>query len=157
MDTLDSSPKISPFLWFENNAEDAVDFYLSVFRNSRRIAKQIREVDDPSGPKGSVLTVSFELEGQRFTALNGGPYQKFSDAISFVVRCESQQEIDEYWAKLAAGGTEIQCGWLRDKYGLCWQVIPAQLGELLKNPKAMQAMMQMKKLDIAALERAAQA
>jgi len=113
-------------------------------------------IDDPSGPKGSVLTVSFELEGQRFTALNGGPYQKFSDAISFVVRCESQQEIDEYWAKLAAGGTEIQCGWLRDKYGLCWQVIPAQLGELLKNPKAMEAMMQMKKLDIAALERASQ-
>jgi predicted 3-demethylubiquinone-9 3-methyltransferase (glyoxalase superfamily) len=128
-----------------------------VFRNSRRIAEQRRVVDDPSGPKGSVLTVSFELEGQRFTALNGGPFQKFSDAISFVVRCESQQEIDEYWARLTDGGHEIQCGWLRDKYGLCWQIVPAQLGDLLKNPKAMQAMMPMKKLDIAVLERAAQA
>jgi len=157
MSALDGSPKISPFLWFENNAEEAVDFYLRVFRNSRRIAEQRRVVDDPSGPKGSVLTVSFELEGQRFTALNGGPFQKFSDAISFVVRCESQQEIDEYWARLTDGGHEIQCGWLRDKYGLCWQIVPAQLGDLLKNPKAMQAMMPMKKLDIAVLERAAQA
>ena len=157
MSALDGYPKISPFLWFENNAEEAVDFYLRVFRNSRRIAEQRRVVDDPSGPKGSVLTVSFELEGQRFTALNGGPFQKFSDAISFVVRCESQQEIDEYWARLTDGGHEIQCGWLRDKYGLCWQIVPAQLGDLLKNPKAMQAMMPMKKLDIAVLERAAQA
>jgi len=156
MGALDNYSKITPFLWFETNAEEAVDFYLSVFRNSRLIAKQIREVDDPSGPKGSVLTVSFELEGQRFTALNGGPFQKFSDAISFVVRCDSQQEIDEYWSKLTDGGHEIQCGWLRDKYGLCWQIVPAQLGELLKNPHAMLAMMQMKKLDIGALERAAQ-
>jgi predicted 3-demethylubiquinone-9 3-methyltransferase (glyoxalase superfamily) len=154
MSTFENYPKITPFLWFESNAEEAVDFYLSVFRNSRRTGEQRRAVDDPSGPKGTVLTISFELEGQKFTALNGGPFQKFSDAVSFVIRCDSQQEIDEYWAKLTAGGSEIQCGWLRDKYGLCWQVVPARIGELLNNSKAMQAMMQMKKLDIAALERA---
>lgn len=156
MSALENIPKISPFLWFESNAEDAVDFYVSVFRNSRRIGEQRRAVDDPSGPKGTVLTISFELEGQRFTALNGGPFQKFSDAVSFVVRCDTQEEIEDYWAKLTAGGSEIQCGWLRDKFGLCWQVVPGHLGDLLKNPKAMQAMMQMKKLDIATLERAAQ-
>jgi len=156
MSALEDIPRISPFLWFESNVEDAVDFYLSVFRNSRRIGEQRRAVDDPSGPKGTVLTISFELEGQRFTALNGGPFQKFSDAVSFVIRCDTQQEIDDYWAKLTAGGSEIQCGWLRDRFGLCWQVVPARLGDLLKNPKAMQAMMQMKKLDIATLERAAQ-
>ena len=148
--------KITPFLWFDSNAEEAVEFYFSVFRNSRRIGEQRRTIDDPSGRKGTVLTISFELEGQKFTALNGGPFQKFSDAVSFVIRCDTQQEIDDYWAKLAAGGSEIQCGWLRDKFGLCWQVVPARLGDLLKNPKAMQAMMQMKKLDIATLERAAQ-
>jgi predicted 3-demethylubiquinone-9 3-methyltransferase (glyoxalase superfamily) len=156
MSAIEDFPKVSPFLWFESKAEEAVDFYLSVFRNSRRIGEQRRAIDDPSGPKGTVLTVSFELEGQRFTALNGGPFQKFTDAISFVIRCESQQEIDEYWTKLSAGGTEIQCGWLRDKYGLCWQVVPARLTDLLKSAKAMEAMMRMKKLDIAELERAAQ-
>ena len=156
MSAFDSIPKITPFLWFDANAEEAVDYYLSVFKNSRRIAEIRREIDDPSGSKGTVLTISFELEGQRFTALNGGPFSKFNEAVSFVVRCDSQQEIDEYWSKLTAGGSEIQCGWLRDKFGLCWQVVPSRLGELIKHPKAMQAMMQMKKLDIAALERAGQ-
>jgi predicted 3-demethylubiquinone-9 3-methyltransferase (glyoxalase superfamily) len=157
MSAFEGFPKIYPFLWFDANAEEAVDFYLSVFKNSRRIAESRREIDDPSGPKGTVLTISFELEGQKFTALNGGPFYKFNEAVSFVVNCDSQQEIDDYWSKLTAGGNEIQCGWLRDKFGLCWQVVPSRLGELLKHPKAMQAMMQMKKLNIAALEHAGQA
>ena len=106
-------------------------------------------------PKGSVLTVAFELDGQTFTAINGGPMYKFTEAISFVVRCDSQEEVDYYWSKLTAGGNEIQCGWLKDKYGLAWQIVPARLPELIKHPKAMQAMMKMKKLDIAKLERAA--
>ena len=156
MNTLKDLPKISPFLWFDSNADEAVEFYLSVFPNSRRIGEQRRTIDDPSGTKGTVLTISFELEGQRFTALNGGPFQKFSDAVSFLIRCDTQQEIDDYWAKLTAGGTEIQCGWLRDRFGLCWQVVPACLPDLLTSPKVMQAMMQMKKLDIATLERAGQ-
>ena len=116
----------------------------------------IREVDDPSGPKGTVLTMNFELEGLQFTALNGGPIHKFNEAVSFVIRCNDQSEIDYYWEKLTDGGSEIACGWLKDKFGLCWQVVPSRIGELLKHPKAMQAMMQMKKLDIAALERAGQ-
>jgi predicted 3-demethylubiquinone-9 3-methyltransferase (glyoxalase superfamily) len=112
--------------------------------------------DTPAVPKGGLLTVTFELEGQRFTALNGGPMFKFTEAISFVVRCESQQEVDEYWAKLTAdGGQESQCGWLKDKYGLSWQIVPAKLPELLQHPKAVQAMMKMKKIDLAELERAA--
>ena len=105
---------------------------------------------------GTVMTVGFELNGQTFTALNGGPVFKFNEAISFVVRCDTQQEVDDYWSKLTAGGTESQCGWLKDKFGLSWQIVPARLPELIKNPKAMQAMMKMKKLDIAELERAAQ-
>jgi predicted 3-demethylubiquinone-9 3-methyltransferase (glyoxalase superfamily) len=156
MSGFEGFPKITPFLWFDANAEEAVDFYLSVFKNSRRIAESRREIDDPSGPKGTVLTISFELEGQKLTALNGGPFYKFNEAVSFVVRCDSQQEIDDYWSKLTAGGSEIQCGWLRDRFGLCWQVVPSRLADLLKHPKAMQAMMQMKKLDIGALERAGQ-
>ena len=147
--------RIAPFLWFDSNAEEAVDFYLSIFKNSRRLGG-LRNTGDAPGPKGGVLTVSFELDGQRFTALNGGPLFKFTEAISFSVRCDSQQEIDYYWSKLTAGGTESQCGWLKDKFGLSWQVVPAHLGDLLKNSKAMQAMMKMKKFDIAELERAAQ-
>jgi predicted 3-demethylubiquinone-9 3-methyltransferase (glyoxalase superfamily) len=139
-----SYPRITPFLWFDSNAEEAVGFYLTVFKNSRRL-------DDASNP----MTISFELDGQTFTALNGGPYFKFNEAVSFVVRCDTQQEVDEYWSKLSAGGTESQCGWLKDKFGLSWQIVPAQLPDLIRNPKAMQAMMQMKKLDIAELERAA--
>lgn len=155
MSALEHFPRITPFLWFDSNAEEAVEFYLSVFKNSRRL-DEMRTVDDSSGPKGRVLTIAFELDGQRFTALNGGPMFKFNEAVSFVVRCDSQQEIDEYWSKLSAGGSEVQCGWLKDKFGLSWQVVPARISELLQHPKAMQALLQMKKLDIAELERAAQ-
>ena len=156
MSALEKFPRITPFLWFDSNAEEAVEFYLNVFKNSRRLSELRSSTDTPSGPKGSALTISFELDGLRFTALNGGPNYKFTEAISFVVRCDSQQEVDHYWSKLAAGGSEIQCGWLKDKFGLCWQIVPARLTELIKNPRAMQAMMRMKKLDIAELERAAQ-
>jgi predicted 3-demethylubiquinone-9 3-methyltransferase (glyoxalase superfamily) len=155
MSTFEDYPRITPFLWFDSNAEEAVEFYLSVFKNSRRLGEH-RTSEAGPGPAGSVLTISFELEGLRFTALNGGPYHKFNEAVSFVVRCDTQQEVDEYWSKLSAGGSEIQCGWLKDKFGLCWQIVPARLLELIKHPKAMQAMLNMKKLDISELERAAQ-
>jgi predicted 3-demethylubiquinone-9 3-methyltransferase (glyoxalase superfamily) len=155
MASFENYPRITPFLWFDSNAEEAVDFYLTVFKNSRRL-DELRAGEDSRIPKGKVLTVSFELEGQKFTAINGGPMYKFTEAISFVVRCDTQQEVDDYWSKLSAGGSEIQCGWLKDKFGLVWQIVPARLPELIKNPKAMQAMMQMKKIDIAELERAAQ-
>jgi predicted 3-demethylubiquinone-9 3-methyltransferase (glyoxalase superfamily) len=155
MTIFENYPRISPFLWFDSNAEEAVDFYLTVFKNSRRL-DELRTGEDSRIPKGGVLTVSFELEGQKFTAINGGPMYKFTEAISFVVRCDTQPEVDDYWSKLSAGGSEIQCGWLKDKFGLVWQIVPARLPELIKNPKAMQAMMQMKKIDIAELERAAQ-
>jgi predicted 3-demethylubiquinone-9 3-methyltransferase (glyoxalase superfamily) len=155
MSALQNFPRITPFLWFDSNAEEAVDFYLTVFRNSRRLG-EVRRVEDSHGPIGSTLTIAFELDGQRFTALNGGPYFKFTEAVSFVVRCDSQQELDDYWSKLSAGGSESQCGWLKDKFGLSWQIVPARLPELVKNPRAMQALLKMKKLDIAELERAAQ-
>lgn len=148
-------PRITPFLWFDSNAEEAVNFYLTVFKNSRRL-DEVRTAEESRTPKGSILTIAFELDGQKFTALNGGPIYKFTEAVSFVVRCDSQQDVDDYWAKLSAGGTEIQCGWLKDRFGLCWQIVPARLPDLIKHPKAMQAMMGMKKLDIAELERAAQ-
>jgi predicted 3-demethylubiquinone-9 3-methyltransferase (glyoxalase superfamily) len=148
-------PRITPFLWFDSNAEEAVEFYLSVFKNSRRL-DGLRRVEDSHGPKGSILTIAFELAGQTFTALNGGPMFKFTEAVSFVVQCDSQEEVDYYWSKLTAGGSESQCGWLKDKFGLSWQVVPARLPELLKQPKAVEAMLKMKKLDIAELERAAQ-
>jgi len=153
MSALGESSRITPFLWFDNNAEEAVAFYLRIFPNSRRIG-ELRNTGDAPGPKGGVLTVSFELDGLRFTALNGGPVFKFNEAVSFVVTCETQDEIDYYWSKLTAGGSEVQCGWLKDKFGLSWQIVPARIGELLKTSKAMQAMMKMKKLDIAELERA---
>jgi len=150
MGTLESYPRISPFLWFDSNAEEAVEFYLSVFKNSRRLGG-ITE-----NSKAKVLTIGFELDGQTFTALNGGPMFKFTEAVSFLVRCESQQEVDEYWSKLTAdGGSESMCGWLKDKFGLSWQIVPARLPELIKHPKAMQAMLKMKKIEIAELERAA--
>ena len=155
MSALQDFPRITPFLWFDSNAEEAVDFYLTVFKNSRRF-DELRTADDRRGPKGGILTIAFELDGQKFTAINGGPMFKFTEAVSFVVRCDSQQEIDDYWAKLSAGGSEVQCGWLKDKFGLSWQIVPARLPDLVKHPKAMQAMLQMKKLDIADLERAAQ-
>lgn len=156
MSAVERGSRITPFLWFETNAEEAVTFYLSVFKNSRQIGKLVREIDDPSGPKGTVLTIDFELDGLHFTALNGGPFHKFNESISFVVRCADQKEIDYYWEKLTEGGSEVACGWLKDKFGLSWQVVPANIPELVKPPKAMQAMMKMKKLDIAELERAGQ-
>jgi predicted 3-demethylubiquinone-9 3-methyltransferase (glyoxalase superfamily) len=154
MSAVETSSRISPFLWFDSNAEEAVDFYLSVFKNSRRIS-ELRNTGDAPGPKGGVIVVNFELDGLRFAALNGGTGFKFTEAISFAVRCDSQEEIDYYWDKLTAGGgSESQCGWLKDKFGLSWQIVPARIGELLKTSKAMQAMMGMKKLIIADLENA---
>jgi predicted 3-demethylubiquinone-9 3-methyltransferase (glyoxalase superfamily) len=155
MSNLQDSPRISPFLWFDANAEEAVDFYVSIFKNSRRL-EELRSPDENIGPKGKPLTIAFELDGQRFIAMNGGPNFKFTEAISLMVLCEDQAEIDYYWSKLTAGGgSEVQCGWLKDKFGLSWQVTPARFVELIKHPKAMQAMMGMKKLDIAELEQAA--
>lgn len=115
MSTFERFPRITPFLWFDSNAEEAVDFYLTVFKNSRRL-DELRSDVDTSVPKGQILTIAFELDGQRFTALNGGPAFKFTEAVSFVVRCDSQQEVDDYWSKLSAGGSESQCGWLKDKF-----------------------------------------
>jgi predicted 3-demethylubiquinone-9 3-methyltransferase (glyoxalase superfamily) len=146
--------KITPFLWFDGQAEEAMRFYVSIFRNSK-----VGSVNR-AGPNGPVITVSFQLEGQEFMALNGGPKYKFTEAISLFVSCETQQEVDELWEKLTAGGEEQPCGWLKDKYGLSWQIIPTALGRMLgdKDParaqRAMQAMLQMKKLDIGRLQRA---
>ncbi|MGH9412100.1 MAG: VOC family protein [Terriglobales bacterium] len=148
------SPQISPFLWFKDNAEAAVAFYLSIFPASKKLS-ELRNSGDAPGPRGGILTIDFELNGERFTALNGGPEYQFSPAVSFVVSCRTQQEIDYYWARLTDGGTEIQCGWLQDRFGLSWQVVPANIFELLRSSKAMQAMLQMKKMDIAVLEAAA--
>lgn len=151
--------KIKPFLWFNDNAEEAVNFYLSVFRNAKAGAV-MRYGEGGPGKPGSVMTMSFELEGMEFIALNGGPHYSFTAAISFVVNCDSQAEIDAYWAKLTEGGQEVQCGWVTDRFGLSWQVVPRNIAELLRGKddaggqRAMQAMMQMKKLDIAALKSA---
>lgn len=153
--------KISPFLWFDTQAEEAANFYVSIFKNSR-ITRIARYGDAGPGPKGSVMTVGFELEGQSFTALNGGPVFKLSEAISFVVDCETQAEIDHYWDKLLAGGQAQHCGWLKDKFGLSWQIVPRVLIELVSGPdqakagRAMQAMMGMVKFDIAKLKQAAE-
>jgi predicted 3-demethylubiquinone-9 3-methyltransferase (glyoxalase superfamily) len=154
MSALLDFPRVTPFLWFDSNAEEAVDFYLTVFKNSRCLDVLSNPADGPA-PKGAILTIAFELDGQKLTALNGGPHFKFTEAVSFVVRCDTQEEVDYYWSKLSEGGCEVQCGWLKDKFGLSWQIVPAILPDLIKNPKAMQAMLQMKKLDIAELERAA--
>jgi predicted 3-demethylubiquinone-9 3-methyltransferase (glyoxalase superfamily) len=151
-----NNPRITPFLWFDSNAEEAVDFYLSLFKNSRRLEVTHSPIDDPRAPKGKVMTISFELDGQRFIALNGGPLFKFNESVSFVVRCDSQQEIDDYWSKLTQGGKGGQCCWLKDKFGLSWQIVPVRMPELIQNSKAMEAMMKMTKPNIAELERAAQ-
>ncbi len=159
-----SGQKITPFLWFDHQAEEAARFYTSIFKNSRvgKIARYGSEGEKVSGrPAGSVMTVQFQLADQDFVALNGGPQFRFTEAISFVVNCRTQAEVDQYWKKLSAGGREVQCGWLRDKYGLCWQIVPTVLGELLSDPDAakahrvMQAMLKMVKLDIRKLKRAA--
>jgi predicted 3-demethylubiquinone-9 3-methyltransferase (glyoxalase superfamily) len=155
--------KIRPFLWFDTQAEEAVKFYTSTFKNSKigSTTRYDEEGAKVSGqPKGSVMTIEFELAGQEFTALNGGPLFKFTEAISFVVNCETQQEVDDFWEKLSAGGQKSQCGWLKDKYGLSWQVVPDVLLNYLKDKNAakaksvMHAMLQMSKLDIAKLKKA---
>ena len=151
--------KITPFLWYDNNAEEAVSLYISVFKNSK-ITDITRYGDAGPGPKGSVMTIAFQLEGQDFIALNGGPMFKFTEAISLSVDCKTQQEVDELWEKLSAGGQPGQCGWLKDKFGLSWQIVPSALVEMLqdqdaeKSNRVMQAMMQMRKIDIARLRRA---
>jgi predicted 3-demethylubiquinone-9 3-methyltransferase (glyoxalase superfamily) len=155
MSALENFPRITPYLWFDSNAEEAVDFYLSVFKNSRRL-DAVRNPSDAVGPQGAVLTIAFELDGLTFTALNGGPIFQFNQAVSFVVRCDSQDEVDDYWARLTAGGSEGQCGWLKDKFGLSWQIVPTRLPDLIRHPRALQAMLKMKKIDLAELERAAQ-
>ena len=152
--------KITPFLWYDDKAEEAMNFYVSIFENSK-VLRVTRYGETGPGPKGSVMTAEFQLEGQEFVALNGGPHFKFDEAISFVVNCETQEEVDYFWDKLTAdGGAESQCGWLKDKFGLSWQIVPTILPELLQNKDAekshrvMLAMMQMKKIDIATLKRA---
>ena len=151
--------KIVTFLWFDKEAEEAANYYVSIFPNSKVLSLS-RYGDEGPGPKGQVMVVSFQLAGQEFTALNGGPLFKFTEAISLFVNCETQQEIDDLWAKLTAGGEESQCGWLKDKYGLSWQIVPTAMGEMMadKDPKksgaVMKAMLAMQKLDIATLKRA---
>jgi predicted 3-demethylubiquinone-9 3-methyltransferase (glyoxalase superfamily) len=153
--------RITPFLWFDTQAEEAAKLYTSIFPKSK-ILSTARYGDAGPGPKGSVMTVEFELDGQRIIALNGGPQFKFTEAISLVVDCKDQKEVDHYWSKLLQGGKESRCGWLEDRYGVSWQIVPTVLGRLLSGPDAkkakrvMEAMLKMKKIDIAALEAAAQ-
>src|SRR5919205_2203950 len=125
--------KITPFLWFDNNLEEAMTFYTSIFKNAK-VVNVSRYGDAGPGPKGTVMTATFQLEGQEFMALNGGPHFKFTEAVSFFVSCETQQEVDELWAKLSDGGQEGQCGWLKDRFGLSWQIVPRALGQLLRDP-----------------------
>lgn len=159
--TQPRTQKITTFLWFDNNAEEAVNFYTSIFKNSR-ILNSARYGDAGPGPKGTIMTISFQLDGQEFTALNGGPQFKFTEAVSQVVHCDTQQEIDYFWEKLSEGGEKVECGWLRDKFGLSWQVVPDVLLELIgdsdqeKSQRVMKAMMKMKKLDIKGLQQAAE-
>ncbi len=155
--------KITPFLWFDTQAEEAVKFYVSIFKNSRivDVARYGEAGAEVSGrPKGSVMTVKFQLEGQEFVALNGGPHFQFTEAISFVVNCKTQREVDTFWEKLSKGGKKGQCGWLKDQYGVSWQIVPTALVELLqdkdagKSQRVMQAMLQMTKIDIKRLKQA---
>jgi predicted 3-demethylubiquinone-9 3-methyltransferase (glyoxalase superfamily) len=151
--------KITPFLWFDNKAEEAMNFYVSVFKNSK-VGRVTRYGEAGPGPKGTVMSATFQLDGQDFIALNGGPHFTFTPAISFFVNCETQQEVDELWEKLSEGGKKDRCGWLKDKYGLSWQIIPSVLGRLLqdkdpeKSKRVMQAMLQMDKIDIERLKQA---
>ena len=151
--------RITPFFWFDDQAEAAANFYVSVFKNSKIKETTRYTGEEPLGEKGAVMTVAFELDGQEFVALNGGPRFKITEAVSFVVNCETQEEIDYYWEKLTAdGGEEVQCGWLADKYGLSWQVVPAKIAEWAGDAdgfqRVMKAVMPMKKLDIATLQQA---
>ena len=154
-----SKQKITTFLWFDGNAEEAATHYTSIFKNSKILSVN-RYGDAGPGPKGTVMIVSFQIEGQEYLALNGGPRFRFTEAISLVVNCDTQKEVDELWGKLAAGGEEGQCGWLKDKFGLSWQIVPTVLSKLVQDgdpeesKRVMEAMFQMKKLDIARLERA---
>jgi predicted 3-demethylubiquinone-9 3-methyltransferase (glyoxalase superfamily) len=151
--------KITTFLWFNGNAEEAANHYISIFKNSR-ILSVTRYGEAGPGLKGTVMTVAFQLDGQEFVALNGGPQFKFTEAISLVVNCDTQKEVDEFWSKLSAGGEEGPCGWLKDKFGLSWQIVPSALVKMAQDPdpkkskRVMEAMFQMKKLDIARLEQA---
>ncbi|MGZ3848988.1 MAG: VOC family protein [Flavisolibacter sp.] len=150
--------KITPFLWLNGQAEEAMNFYISVFKNSQ-VTTLTRYAEGMPGPVGTVMTAVFQLEGQEFIALNGGPQYTFSEAISFVVNCDSQEELDHYWEKLSQGGEEGPCGWLKDRFGLSWQIVPSILGSLLKEggdkaKRVMAALMQMKKLDIKTLQNA---
>lgn len=147
------SQPITPFLWFATQAEEAMDFYLSIFPNSRKI-DEIRYGPAGPGPVGDIMVVNFDLNGQRFTALNGNQQFPFTKATSFVVQCSDQAEIDHYWTALTAGGKEVACGWLEDKFGISWQITPINIKELIATPAAMRAMMSMVKLDIAALKAA---
>jgi predicted 3-demethylubiquinone-9 3-methyltransferase (glyoxalase superfamily) len=153
--------KITPFLWFDTQAEEAMNFYCSIFRNSKK-GKVVRYGEVGPRNMGNVMTVSFELDGLEFTALNAGPQFKFTEAVSMYVNCDSQEEVDYYWDKLSEGGTIQMCGWLKDKFGLSWQIIPSALPKLMSDPdrdkasRVMQAMLQMKKIDVAALEHAAE-
>ncbi len=152
--------KITPFLWFDGNAEEAVRFYTGLFPGSRVVSTSCYGEAGP-GPKGSVMTIEFELSGQRFVALNGGPQYRFTEAVSLVVRCETQAEIDAYWDRLTSGGgVPVQCGWLKDRFGLSWQIVPAGIFEMLKDParsdRVMRALMGMVKLDMAKLRAAAE-
>ena len=155
-----TAQKITPFLWFNDNAEEAMNFYVSTFKNSK-VGRVTRSGAAGPGKPGSVIAATFQLEGQDFYALNGGPQHRFTPAISLFVSCETQEEVDDLWNKLAAGGTPEQCGWVRDRFGLSWQVIPTILGKLLGDPdparaqRAMKAMLGMTKIDIAGLKRAA--
>jgi len=151
--------KITPFLWFDDKAEEAANFYISIFKNSK-VGRVTRYGEGAPGPKGKVMSVTFELDGQEFYALNGGPIFKFSPAISFFVNCETQQEVDDLWGKLSAGGEESKCGWLKDKYGLSWQIVPSVLGKMLQDKdsekarRVMNAMLQMGKIEINRLQQA---
>ena len=145
--------KITPFLWFKDSAEEAANFYVSVFKNSK-ITGIMRYGDAGPGTKGDVMAVNFEIDGENYTAFNGNPQYQFNHAVSFFVRCEDQAEIDYFWSALTDGGAEVACGWLTDKFGLTWQIAPENIGELISKPEAMKAMMTMKKLDIATLEAA---
>ena len=152
-------PKITPFLWFDGKAEEAMNFYTSIFKNSK-VGRVTRYGDAGPGPKGTVMSATFQLEGQEFMALNGGPQFRFTPAISLFVNCETQQEVDELWEKLSEGGKKDRCGWLKDQYGLSWQIIPSALGKMLgdkdpeKSKRVMEAMLQMDKIDIQGLQEA---